>query len=130
MADPVLAFITEQIEAGVHPNDIIDLLGIPRPKVPKLTAAHILLYFRATVGTLPRSSLANVTTLDHVVQLLQTCRNILVIAGAGVSVSAGVPDFRTPHTGFYDILKRTPAMESVGDPQVHPLFLFVACGIL
>ena len=32
--------------------------------------------------------------------------NICVMAGAGMSVSAGIPDFRTPGTGIYDNLKQ------------------------
>jgi len=44
-------------------------------------------------------------------------KNILVLCGAGVSVSAGIPDFRTPGTGLYDNLQKynLPAPEAIFD---------------
>lgn len=33
-------------------------------------------------------------------------KRILIVAGAGVSCSAGIPDFRTPGTGIYDNLHK------------------------
>eukprot|EP00656_Telonema_subtile_P001127 TRINITY_DN1052_c0_g1_i2.p1 TRINITY_DN1052_c0_g1~~TRINITY_DN1052_c0_g1_i2.p1 ORF type:complete len:427 (-),score=77.91 TRINITY_DN1052_c0_g1_i2:297-1577(-) len=43
--------------------------------------------------------------------------NIVVIVGAGVSTSAGIPDFRTPGTGLYDNLEKynLPSPEAMFD---------------
>ena len=37
---------------------------------------------------------------------IEGAKNIMVLTGAGVSVSAGIPDFRTPGTGLYDNLQQ------------------------
>ena len=43
------------------------------------------------------------------------CRDIVVMCGAGISVSAGIPDFRTPGTGLYDNLQKydLPSPQSI-----------------
>ena len=41
------------------------------------------------------------------------CKDIVVMCGAGISVSAGIPDFRTPGTGLYDNLQKY----DLPDPQ-------------
>ena len=46
----------------------------------------------------------DLATLDSVADLIATSENVIVMAGAGISVSAGIPDFRTPGTGLYDNL--------------------------
>ncbi|KAL0968469.1 hypothetical protein UPYG_G00267280 [Umbra pygmaea] len=45
----------------------------------------------------PRGGLASVSRLVK----LGRCKNIVVVAGAGISTPSGIPDFRTPGTGLY-----------------------------
>jgi len=42
-------------------------------------------------------------------------KKILILSGAGISVSAGIPDFRSPGTGVYDNLAEfnLPSPESI-----------------
>lgn len=44
-------------------------------------------------------------------------KNVVVLVGAGASVSAGIPDFRTPGSGLYDRLQKynLPMPESIFD---------------
>lgn len=52
-----------------------------------------------------RRKLEQYNTIDDAAQLLRTSRNIMVITGAGISTSLGIPDFRSKGTGFYDKLR-------------------------
>ena len=57
-------------------------------------------------------------TLERVAELLrQPNARVVVMAGAGISVSAGIPDFRTPGTGLYDNLQEygLPYPEAIFD---------------
>ncbi|KAJ2760048.1 NAD-dependent histone deacetylase sir2, partial [Coemansia nantahalensis] len=60
-----------------------------------------------------RPRLAHVRTVDDVVELLRASRRILVLTGAGVSVSCGIPDFRSP-AGIYTRLNEEFGLD---DPQ-------------
>lgn len=44
-------------------------------------------------------------------------KRIVVMAGAGISTAAGIPDFRTPGTGLYDNLQKynLPYPEAIFD---------------
>eukprot|EP00960_Hanusia_phi_P043600 756141-Hanusia_phi.AAC.7 len=79
----------------------------------------------------PRLKLPGINTLDDVCRLFKNSSNILVLTGAGVSVSAGIPDFRSS-TGIYARLHREFGMprpscmfdRSYFDANPKPFFNF------
>ncbi|KAG8688149.1 NAD-dependent histone deacetylase sir2 [Ceratobasidium sp. 395] len=62
-----------------------------------------------------REKLSNVNTPDDVVALIKRSRKIIVLTGAGISVSCGIPDFRSS-SGIYAQINESNNYE-LEDPQ-------------
>ncbi|KAF2761669.1 DHS-like NAD/FAD-binding domain-containing protein [Pseudovirgaria hyperparasitica] len=83
-----------------------------------------------------RRALPQYKTIDHAANLLREKKNIIVITGAGISTSLGIPDFRSKTTGFYELLKEQGYYEpeevfDLDDFDTNPSkFYNVAGGIL
>ncbi|EXJ85050.1 hypothetical protein A1O3_05725 [Capronia epimyces CBS 606.96] len=100
-----------------HCNAETDVTASPsQPSPSKLLQLHRLGTDRAS-SVPPRrlsSPLKNVSqirprlnqyyTLDHAVSLFKSAKNIIILTGAGISTSLGVPDFRSTD-GIYNLLK-------------------------
>ena len=63
-----------------------------------------------------RKQLLDELSLDGVARYMQSdkCKHVVVMVGAGMSTSAGVPDFRSPGSGIYASLD-VPSPESIFD---------------
>ena len=52
----------------------------------------------------------NTNKIDNIEKIVEyiseNAKNIIVMTGAGISVSVGIPDFRTPGTGLYSQLEK------------------------
>ncbi|XP_048862914.1 NAD-dependent protein deacetylase sirtuin-3 isoform X3 [Brienomyrus brachyistius] len=87
---------------------------LPRHRSPpgmKSSRSPPRLASKTVRATVPRGTLNSVARL----LTLGRCRNVLVVAGAGISTASGIPDFRTPGTGLYANLQRynTPFPEAI-----------------
>lgn len=58
------------------------------------------------------------SSLESVVERLRACKKVLIVSGAGISVSCGIPDFRSKE-GLYNTLDCTrfgiPSAELIFD---------------
>lgn len=67
-----------------------------------------------------RQKLAHIKTIDDIVKVLQQSKQILVVTGAGISTSLGIPDFRSSD-GIYSTLGKY----NLSDPQeLFDIWLF------
>ncbi|KAJ1324929.1 NAD+-dependent protein deacetylase SIR2 [Microdochium nivale] len=62
-----------------------------------------------------RVKLVEHNSVDDAVRLIERARNIIVLTGAGISTSLGIPDFRSKSTGLYSQLEKMGL--GINDPQ-------------
>ena len=68
--------------------------------------AYIYIFRRILqLQSVKRHKLPQYNTLDDVASCLSRASHVLVITGAGISTSLGIPDFRSKGTGFYSRLQ-------------------------
>ncbi|KAB1273368.1 NAD-dependent protein deacetylase sirtuin-2 [Camelus dromedarius] len=66
-------------------------------------------FFSQTLGLgTQKERLLDELTLEGVARYMQSerCRRVICLVGAGISTSAGIPDFRSPTTGLYANLEK------------------------
>ncbi|KAM3554154.1 hypothetical protein ARSEF4850_006587 [Beauveria asiatica] len=76
-------------------------------------AYYSLLSLAITRELSKRAKIARYNSVDDAVDLIAKSSNIVLITGAGISTSLGIPDFRSKGTGLYSKL----AHLGLGDPQ-------------
>lgn len=110
-----------QLITGVNPRTILRKIFSRNGEfpVPPGVSDRELWSRIATFVTQPpaRTRLHDINSIDHVIGLLTTCKNIIVLTGAGVSVSCGIPDFRS-RSGIYQRLRSE--IPEIADP--HEIF--------
>eukprot|EP01083_Nonionella_stella_P221332 790852_1 len=83
--------------------DFASALGIQLPDGITAEAFQEFLW-QAHIANTGRVKLQHINTIEQVIELIEKSSNILVLTGAGISCSAGIPDFRSEN-GLYSTLK-------------------------
>lgn len=107
-----------QIASGVSPRDCLSRIFVNSPKqtIPENITDNDLWRVIAAILSDPpqRRRLQHIQTIEQVCDTIKKSKNIIVLTGAGVSVSCGIPDFRS-RDGIYERLRvEYPDMR---DPQ-------------
>jgi NAD-dependent SIR2 family protein deacetylase len=106
LAGPILTAIASEPDLGA------DVLEVARLCAAMYQLAEEDIH-DAVVGTVRERLDLGITELDDVARIVDRASNIVVLSGAGVSVSCGIPDFRSKG-GLYDtVLERY----GLSDPQ-------------
>jgi hypothetical protein len=117
MSDPSLSAAASDVSAaaaaGVGGGDAVDgdlEVSLQISESEQRSLAELLA--SVTLSSAPKKACALLDgkplTIASIAELIRERKvtRICVMSGAGISVAAGIPDFRTPGTGLYDNLQR------------------------
>lgn len=97
-------------------DTVLAALGFPLPEISVKRSnsedINMLVQKAVQFTTMPRKRLPTELTIDKLVDAINKAKNIIVLTGAGISTSLGIPDFRS-QSGLYTKL----ASLGLSDPQ-------------
>lgn len=110
-----IAWVQEQISNQISPREILEEL-LPSanisPNFDNMTLWRLI--FGMLSQPPKRKKLPDFNTVSDVVSLIRNSSKIIVLTGAGVSVSCGIPDFRSRDGVYARLSKEFPTLP---DPQ-------------
>ncbi|KAG9396517.1 SIR-2 [Carpediemonas membranifera] len=101
--------------SGVNPLEVITALGLNlhNENIAPSVAWSLLegLIDELKEARLPRKQLPQFSSVNKGVEIIAKARRILVLTGAGISVSCGIPDFRSKDGLYSKVRARFPELD-------------------
>ena len=97
---------------GADPRSICAQLGFHLPE--DMGHYEIFRVLRHILSRMSKRERKSRYQVDDIVELIQEAKNIIVLTGAGISVSCGIPDFRSKNGLYATLAKDFPELP---DPQ-------------
>ncbi|KAL5505110.1 hypothetical protein EMCRGX_G006491 [Ephydatia muelleri] len=112
-------WVQAQIIDGTDPRVVLRKLLHPSCQLPPHLDDVALwrLVLQLLTEPAPRQKLAHVNSLEDIVKLIATSSRIIVLSGAGISVSCGIPDFRSRDGLYAKLAQQFPEL-----PDPHAIF--------
>ena len=101
------------LRQGTDPRSIVDDFGYKLPD--HATTGEVIRILQRLLMHIGKRERKARYDVDDIIDLIQTSKNIIVLTGAGISVSCGIPDFRSKN-GLYATL--AVDFPELPDPQV------------
>lgn len=105
--------------------DLVQPVSLRHPSTPDLA---LLPFTRLVLARIlrRRAKLPQYNTLDDAVHLLGKAQNVIVLSGAGISTSCGIPDFRSSD-GLYAQLQQEGKYDLDDPTQMFDIAYFREC---
>lgn len=104
-----MGFVDEQEALDASASDFLRSIGYSLPQSLSPLDSHSQWTFVRKFllkYVYQRQRLPNCESVDDAVRLIAGAKNIMVVTGAGISVSCGIPDFRSEHGLYASIRER------------------------
>jgi len=102
------------LESDLPPRAVLNVLAPDIELPPDADEATIARLLISLVDPPRRNKLTQFNTIEDAVQLIRKSNKIIVLSGAGISTSAGLPDFRSRNGIYKQIHEKHP---NLSDPK-------------